>query len=274
MEEFAIQFRNVSKIYKLVGKDKKKSEDKKFYALKQVSFQISKGEVVGILGTNGSGKSTLATILAGISEVDEGEMTVNGEQALIEINTGLNNQLTGLENIELKGALLGLRPQRVKEIIDGVAEFSELGEFLYQPVKKYSSGMRSRLGFSINLCLDPDILIIDEALSVGDKGFANKCLKRMKELKKEDKTIVFISHSLPQVREFCDTALWIEGGEVREYGPVDTVSDHYSDYVEYLNSLSAKEKKEENERKFQKRLILDEKDGFWDKVLSFFQKNL
>ena len=274
MEEFAIQFRNVSKIYKLVGKDKKKSEDKKFYALKQVSFQISKGEVVGILGTNGSGKSTLATILAGISEVDEGEMTVNGEQALIAINTGLNNQLTGLENIELKGALLGLRPQRVKEIIDGVAEFSELGEFLYQPVKKYSSGMRSRLGFSINLCLDPDILIIDEALSVGDKGFANKCLKRMKELKKEDKTIVFISHSLPQVREFCDTALWIEGGEVREYGPVDTVSDHYSDYVEYLNSLSAKDKKEENERKFQKRLILDEKDGFWDKVLSFFQKNL
>ena len=274
MEEFAIQFRNVSKIYKLVGKDKKKSEDKKFYALRQVSFQISKGEVVGILGTNGSGKSTLATILAGISEVDEGEMTVNGEQALIAINTGLNNQLTGLENIELKGALLGLRPQRVKEIIDGVAEFSELGEFLYQPVKKYSSGMRSRLGFSINLCLDPEILIIDEALSVGDKGFANKCLKRMKELKKENKTIVFISHSLPQVREFCDTALWIEGGEVREYGPVDPVSDHYSEYVEYLNSLSAKEKKEENERKFQKRLILDKRDGFWDKVLSFFQKNL
>ncbi len=274
MEEFAIQFRDVSKIYKLVGKDKKKSEDKKFYALRQVSFQISKGEVVGILGTNGSGKSTLATILAGISEVDEGEVTVNGEQALIAINTGLNNQLTGLENIELKGALLGLRPQRVKEIIDGVAEFSELGEFLYQPVKKYSSGMRSRLGFSINLCLDPDILIIDEALSVGDKGFANKCLKRMKELKKENKTIVFISHSLPQVREFCDTALWIEGGEVREYGPVDPVSDHYSEYVEYLNSLSAKEKKEENERKFQKRLILDKRDGFWDKVLSFFQKNL
>ena len=134
--------------------------------------------------------------------------------------------------------------------------------------------MRSRLGFSINLCLDPDILIIDEALSVGDKGFANKCLKRMKELKKENKTIVFISHSLPQVREFCDTALWIEGGEVREYGPVDPVSDHYSEYVEYLNSLSAKEKKEENERKFQKRLILDKRDGFWDKVLSFFQKNL
>lgn len=274
MEECAIEFRDVSKIYKLIGKDKKKSEDKKFYALKQINFKISKGEVVGILGTNGSGKSTMATILAGISEIDEGEMIVNGEQALIAINTGLNNQLTGLENIELKGALLGLKPHRVKEIIDGVADFSELGEFLYQPVKKYSSGMKSRLGFSINLCLDPDILIVDEALSVGDKGFANKCLKRMKELKTEGKTIVFISHSLPQVREFCDTALWIEGGMVREYGKVDPVSDHYSKYVDYLNSLNAQQKKEENDKKFQKRLIVDKKDGFWDKLLTFFQKNL
>ena len=274
MEEYAIEFRNVSKIFKLVGKDKKKAENKKFYALKDVSFKIAKGEVVGILGTNGSGKSTMATILAGISEIDGGEMIVNGEQALIAINTGLNSQLSGLENIELKGALLGLKPQRIKEIIDGVAEFSELGEFLYQPVKKYSSGMKSSLGFSINLCLDPDILIVDEALSVGDKGFANKCLKRMKELKKDGKTIVFISHSLPQVREFCDTALWIEGGVVREYGLVDPVCDHYSEYVEYLNSLNAEQKKEENEKKFQKRLILDEKDGFWEKVLTFFQRNM
>lgn len=274
MEEYAIEFRNVSKIFKLVGKDKKKAENKKFYALKDVSFKIAKGEVVGILGTNGSGKSTMATILAGISEIDGGEMIVNGEQALIAINTGLNSQLSGLENIELKGALLGLKPQGIKEIIDGVAEFSELGEFLYQPVKKYSSGMKSRLGFSINLCLDPDILIVDEALSVGDKGFANKCLKRMKELKKDGKTIVFISHSLPQVREFCDTALWIEGGVVREYGLVDPVCDHYSEYVEYLNSLNAEQKKEENEKKFQKRLILDEKDGFWEKVLTFFQRNM
>ena len=274
MEEYAIEFKNVSKIFKLVGKDKKKAENKKFYALKDVSFKIANGEVVGILGTNGSGKSTMATILAGISEIDGGEMIVNGEQALIAINTGLNSQLSGLENIELKGALLGLKPQRIKEIIDGVAEFSELGEFLYQPVKKYSSGMKSRLGFSINLCLDPDILIVDEALSVGDKGFANKCLKRMKELKKDGKTIVFISHSLPQVREFCDTALWIEGGVVREYGLVDPVCDHYSEYVEYLNSLNAEQKKEENEKKFQKRLILDEKDGFWEKVLTFFQRNM
>ena len=136
MEDYAIEFRNVSKIYKLSGKDKKKSENKMFYALKDVSFRISKGEVVGILGTNGSGKSTMATILAGISEIDSGEMIVNGEQALIAINTGLNNQLTGLENIELKGALLGLKQQRINEIINGVAEFAEVGEFLYQRVEK------------------------------------------------------------------------------------------------------------------------------------------
>lgn len=274
MEAYAIEFKNVSKIYKLSGKDKKKSDNKMFYALKDVSFRIPVGEVVGILGTNGSGKSTMATILAGISEIDEGEMIVNGEQALIAINTGLNNQLTGLENIELKGALLGLKPQRVNEIIEGVAEFAELGEFLYQPVKKYSSGMKSRLGFSINLCLDPDILIIDEALSVGDKGFANKCLKRMKELKTQGKTIVFVSHSLPQVREFCDTALWIEAGMVREYGAVDPVCDHYSEYVERLNKMSPEEKKKENEEKFQKRLALNAKDGFWDKALLFFQKHM
>ena len=273
MEEYAIEFKNVSKIYKLVGKDKKKSENKMFYALKDISFKIHKGEVVGILGTNGSGKSTMATILAGISEIDGGEMIVNGEQALIAINTGLNNQLTGLENIELKGALLGLKPHRISEIINGVADFAELGEFLYQPVKKYSSGMKSRLGFSINLCLDPDILIVDEALSVGDKGFANKCLNRMNELKKDGKTIVFISHSLPQVREFCDTALWIEAGLVREYGEVNVVSDHYSEYVDRLNKMSPAEKKKENEEKFQKRVITDAKDGFWDKLLMFFQKN-
>lgn len=199
--EMAIQFKNVSKIYKLKRKDKEVTKDQKtqyFYALKDISFEVRKGQVLGILGTNGSGKSTMALVLSGIASPDEGEIIVNGEQALVAINTGLNKELTGLENIELKGALLGLTKKKVKEITAGVIEFSEIGDFLYQPVKKYSSGMKSRLGFSINLCLDPDILIIDEALSVGDKGFAQKCLGRMNELKEEGKTIIFISHSLPR----------------------------------------------------------------------------
>lgn len=266
-QEYAIEFNNVSKIYSLKSKDKKNSDDKRFYALKDISFKIPKGEVVGILGTNGSGKSTMSVVLAGISQVDEGEMVVHGEQALIAINTGLNQQLTGLENIELKGALLGLSKKRIQEITDGVIEFAEIGDFLYQPVKKYSSGMKSRLGFSINLCLDPDILIVDEALSVGDKGFAQKCIDKMKELKSQGKTIVFISHSLPQVRDFCDTAMWIEGGMLKEYGDIDEVCDHYAEYVDYYNKLSNADKKKERDTKFEKRIIKEkEKRSFFKKI--------
>ena len=266
-KECAIEFKQVSKIYRLKSKDKKHLTDKRFYALKKISFRIPKGEVVGILGTNGSGKSTMSIILAGISEVDEGEMIVNGEQALIAINTGLNQQLTGLENIQLKGALLGLSKKRIQEITDGVIEFAEIGDFLYQPVKKYSSGMKSRLGFSINLCLNPDILIVDEALSVGDKGFAQKCIDKMKSLKKEGKTIVFISHSLPQVRDFCDTAMWIEGGMLKEYGEINEVCDHYATYVDYYNSLDNESKKKERDLKFEKRIIPNNhKKGFFSKL--------
>lgn len=254
-KENAIEFQNVSKIYSLKSQDKKNKNDKMFYALKNISFEIPKGEVVGILGTNGSGKSTLSMILSGISSVDEGSMSVDGEQALIAINTGLNNQLTGYENIELKGALLGLSKKRIKELTNGVIEFAEIGEFLYQPVKKYSSGMKSRLGFSINMCLDPEILIVDEALSVGDKGFANKCIEKMVELKDQGKTIIFISHSLPQVRSFCDTAMWIEGGELREYGDIKEVSDNYSKFIDEYNEMSPAEKKKLNELRFAKRLI-------------------
>ncbi len=254
-KDYAIEFQNVSKIYSLKSKDKKNKNGKKFYALKDISFQIPKGEVVGILGTNGSGKSTLSMILSGISAIDEGTMDVNGEQALIAINTGLNNQLTGYENIELKGALLGLSKKKIKELTDGVIEFAEIGDFLYQPVKKYSSGMKSRLGFSINMCLDPEILIVDEALSVGDKGFANKCIKKMTELKEQGKTIIFISHSLPQVKSFCDTAMWIEGGEMRAYGDINSVSEEYSKFIDKYNAMSASEKKKLNDERFKRRTV-------------------
>lgn len=264
-QQYAIEFRNVSKIYSLKSKQKGHKMNKRFYALKDISFQIPKGEVVGVLGTNGSGKSTMSVVLAGISEVDEGEMIVQGEQALIAVNTGLNNQLTGMENIELKCAMLGLNKKRIEEIKQGVIDFAEIGDFLYQPVKKYSSGMKSRLGFSINLALDPDIMIIDEALSVGDKGFAQKCINKMNELKDKGKTIIFVSHSLPQVRSFCTKALWIEGGMLKEYGEINEVCDHYNDYVEYYNSLPDKEKKKIRDEKFAKRVI-DKKPSFLDRL--------
>ncbi len=265
MKEYAIEFKNVSKIFTLKSKGKKK-KNKSFYALKDISFSIEKGEVVGILGTNGSGKSTMSVILAGISDIDSGEMIINGEQALIAINTGLNAQLTGLENIELKGALLGLSKKRIKEITDGVIEFAEIGDFLYQPVKTYSSGMKSRLGFSINLCLDPDILIVDEALSVGDKGFAQKCIRKMEELKAQGKTIIFISHSLPQVRSFCTKAMWIEAGMLKEYGEINEVCDHYAEYVDYYNSLTAAQKKKERDEKFKKRVFENKKKGLFARI--------
>lgn len=268
--QYAIELNHVSKIYELKKKDKKiKEKAERFYALKDINLKIKKGDVVGILGTNGSGKSTISMILAGISDIDEGSIVVNGEQALISINTGLNQQLTGKENIELKGALLGLKKKRIQEITEGVIEFAELGDFLYQPVKKYSSGMKSRLGFSISLALNPDIFIVDEALSVGDKGFAKKCLNRMMKLRdEENKTILFISHTLPQVREFCKSAIWIEGGKLVEAGEVNEVCDHYSAYVDELNALSDKEKKKKLEEKFQERLIIDnKKSGILNKML-------
>lgn len=267
--EYAVEMEHVSKIYKLKkkeGKEKTKSSNY-FYALKDISLKIEKGDVVGILGTNGSGKSTISVVLAGISDIDEGNLTINGEQALISINTGLNQQLTGLENINLKGALLGFKKKKIQEITDDVIEFAELGDFLYQPVKKYSSGMKSRLGFSISLALDPDIFLVDEALSVGDKGFAQKCLDRMKQLRDEKgKTILFISHSLPQVREFCKSAIWIEGGQLVECGEVNEVCDHYSEYVEKLNKIPEQEKKRILEDKFKERLIVEPPKSILSKI--------
>ena len=162
-----------------------------------------------------------------------------------------------------------MKKSRIEEIKQTVIDFAEIGDFLYQPVKKYSSGMKSRLGFSINLALNPDILIVDEALSVGDKGFAQKCIDKMNELKESGKTIVFISHSLPQVRDFCDSALWIEGGLLKEYGEVNEICDHYAAYVEYYNSLSNADKKKLLNEKFEKRVVpASKKDSFINKLFS------
>lgn len=255
-DNIAVQFEHVDKIFKLESKKRKRFEKKQsFYALKDITFTIEKGSVVGILGSNGSGKSTLSNILAGISMQDNGTVNINGEQSLIAIQAGLNTQLTGLENIELKGALLGLSKKRISEIKDGVADFAELGDFLYQPVKKYSSGMKSRLGFSISICLNPDIIIVDEALSVGDKSFASKCLKKMNELKQSGKTIFFISHSISQVRDFCEQGIWIEGGKLKEYGAIEEVADHYEEYIDSFKKMSDKDVKKYKKEVFESRLV-------------------
>ncbi len=255
-KKYAVEFNNASKIFKLKSSHGDNADVKKmFYALRDISFKIEQGEVVGVLGSNGSGKSTLSAILAGVSEVDEGEVKINGEQALIAINAGLNNQLTGYENIELKGALLGLSKKRVKEITEGVIEFAELGDFLNQPVKNYSSGMKARLGFSISINLDPDIVIIDEALSVGDSAFSAKCLSKINEFKENGKTIFFISHSLNQVKSFCNKGLWIEGGKLKQYGEIQDVAKNYNDYLESYKKLNNKEKNAARDKIFKERVF-------------------
>ncbi|WP_455540007.1 ABC transporter ATP-binding protein [Terrisporobacter sp.] len=251
-KNYAVQFKNVSKIYKM--KEKNKSSNNYFYALKDISFSVEKGEIVGILGTNGSGKSTVSNILSGIISPDKGEAIINGEQALIAIKSGLNNKLTGIENIEFKGALLGFNKKKIEQIKKEVIEFSELGDYINQPVKSYSSGMKSRLGFSISINIDADIIIIDEALSVGDASFNEKCFDKINELKESGKTIFFVSHSLSEIKKYCTKALWIEGGVFKAYGEVEEVSKDYVAFVNEYKSKSPKEKKLFKKEVFKNRL--------------------
>lgn len=253
--EYAVEFRNVSKLYNLKNKAKDCNQQR-FYALKDISFTIKKGEIVGFLGTNGSGKSTLFKMLSGLSEPSKGEVITNGVTSLIAIKSGLKKQLTGLENIELKGALLGLSKKQIQESINSIVEFSELGDFIHQPVKSYSSGMKSRLGFSISVSMDPDIILIDEALSVGDAAFNSKCFNKIKELQQSGKTILFVSHSINEIKKICTSAIWIESGKLVSVGDINHVIKEYSNYMDDLKSKSNKDREQIRKEKFEERIIL------------------
>lgn len=251
--KYAVEFKDVHKIYKIKDKNNK-SSNKMFCALKGVNFKVEKGEIVGILGSNGSGKSTASNIISGIVSPDLGEAIIDGEQALIAIKSGLNNQLTGIENIEFKGALLGFNKSKIEKIKKEVIEFSELGDFINQPVKSYSSGMKSRLGFSISINIDADIIIIDEALSVGDTSFNEKCFDKIQELKESGKTIFFVSHSLSEIKKYCTKGLWIEGGVFRGYDDVDIISKEYSNFTKEYKAKTAEEKKAFKAKVYKNRL--------------------
>ncbi|MED0969755.1 teichoic acids export ABC transporter ATP-binding subunit TagH [Bacillus paramycoides] len=252
---YKVKFEHVTKKYKMYKKpsDKLKdlffkSEDGEYhYALNNVSFEVPEGEIVGIVGLNGSGKSTLSNLIAGVTIPNKGKVTIKGSAALIAISSGLNGQLTGLENIELKGLMMGLTKEQIKEITPKVIEFADIGKFIYQPVKTYSSGMKSRIGFAISVHINPDILVIDEALSVGDQTFTKKCLDKMNEFKEQGKTIFFISHSLSQVKNFCTKALWLHYGQFKEYGDVHEVVGHYEGFLKKYNQMTAEEREKQKE---------------------------
>lgn len=279
---------NVSKSYQMYTKqsDKlldiflpnKKKSNRNFNALNNVSFEIYEGETVGIIGINGSGKSTLSNLLAEVMPPSSGILTINGETSLIAINAGLNKQLSGLENIELKCLMLGMKKDQIKKLTPQIVDFADLGHFIDQPVKNYSSGMKSRLGFAISAYTDPDILIVDEALSVGDKTFYKKCLNRIDEFKAEGKTIIFISHSLSQMRSISDRVLWLHHGKVREFGAAKEVLDNYDKFIKWFNNLSKQEQKEYKQEKLLEQSIADAPNRRHNKIkkkqkntLPFFQ---
>ena len=200
----------------------------RFTALKNISFEVSSGETVGIIGKNGAGKSTILGLLAGVLKPSSGQVTVAGRIApLLELGAGFHPELSGRENILLNGILLGMLKREVEEKIDSIIEFSELEKFIDQPIRTYSSGMLARLGFSVAVHCEPDILLLDEVLSVGDQDFQKKCIEKMLGFKRSGKTIIFVSHSAQQIEEICDRVIWIEKGKVELSGNVEEVLPNY-----------------------------------------------
>ena len=224
MSEIAISVNNISKMYKLyenpmdrlkesLGLTRKKRY-KEHYALNNVSFQVKKGETVGIIGTNGSGKSTILKIITGVLNPTQGEVVVDGRiSALLELGAGFNGEYSGIENVYLNGQMIGFSKEEIDAKLQDILDFADIGEFIHQPVKTYSSGMFVRLAFAVAINIEPEILIVDEALSVGDVFFQAKCYRKFEEFKEMGKTILFVSHDLSSIGKYCDRVVLLNKGE-------------------------------------------------------------
>lgn len=221
-----------------------------FWALKNISFRVNKGDRLGILGLNGAGKSTLLKIIAGVLKASEGELQIKGKIVpLLELGAGFDAQYTGVENIYLYGAVLGYQKEFISEKFDEIVEFSELGDFINVPVKNYSSGMKARLGFSIATIMDPEILILDEVLSVGDAKFRKKSEKRIQAMFEKGVTVLFVSHSIEQIRRICDRAIILDKGVLVADGPVEEVCNLYEEkFVEDKPAKKPKKKKKKKKK--------------------------
>lgn len=236
--DVALSVKNISKCYLIYGRPQDRLKQsifrnrqyfREFWALKDVSFDIKKGETVGIIGCNGSGKSTLLQIIAGTLTPSSGEVKVNGRvAALLELGSGFNPDFTGRENVFMNGAILGISREEMESRFDEIASFADIGEFIEQPVKTYSSGMAVRLAFAVQAIVPKEVLIVDEALAVGDGRFQLKCFERIKAMKEAGTTILLVSHDLQSVRQFCDTAMLFDKGILLEVGVPNVIVNHYT----------------------------------------------
>lgn len=270
MEGYAIRINDITKIYNLYQKPfdrlkesmnfSKKKFGKEFFALDGITVDILEKQAIGIIGTNGSGKSTLLKIICGVLTPTSGSIEINGKvSALLELGAGFNPEYTGIENIYLNGTLMGYTNNQIDEKLDQIMEFADIGEFIYQPVKTYSSGMFARLAFAVSINVEPDILIVDEALSVGDIRFQQKCFRKMEEIKKE-KTVLMVSHDLGAIGKFCDKVIWVENGKLMEYGEPKEIIKKYQAYLMESKIVNTKKntdaKIDNNDKNLQK---IDEK---------------
>lgn len=263
-EDVMIEIKNLSKVYHLYEKPMDRLKEalsithktyhKEHYALHDVNLNIKKGESIGIVGVNGSGKSTLLKIITGVLNPTKGEVKTNGKiAALLELGAGFNPEYTGMENIYLNGTMMGYTEAEMKERVQAIIDFADIGDFVYQPVKTYSSGMFARLAFAVSINVDPEILIVDEALSVGDMRFQIKCMEKMKEMMRGGTTVLFVSHDINAIRRFCTRVVWMRKGKIQEQGDVNEISDIYLDFLkigeEFYEETLKEESMENEERK-------------------------
>ncbi len=257
-ENIAIQVDHLSKMYKLYDKPsdrfkeamgiKKKRYYKEHYALRDVSMDVKQGECVGIIGTNGSGKSTILKIITGTLNPTAGSVTVNGRiSALLELGAGFNMEYTGIENIYLNGTMMGFAREEIDQRLEGILQFADIGEFVHQPVKTYSSGMFVRLAFAVAINIDPEILIVDEALSVGDVFFQAKCYHKFEEFKRMGKTILFVSHDLGSVAKYCDRVILLNQGVKAAEGNPKEIIDIYKQILVGKDGGTSNQQEQEKE---------------------------
>lgn len=255
MEDIAISVEHVSKIYKLYDKPTdrmkeslgltRKKLSKDHYALNDLNFQVKKGETVGIIGTNGAGKSTILKIITGVLNPSSGNVNINGRiSALLELGAGFNMEYTGIENVYLNGTMIGFSKEEIDAKMDDILKFADIGDFVYQPCKTYSSGMFVRLAFAVAINIEPEILIVDEALSVGDVFFQSKCYKKFEEFKQAGKTILFVSHDLSSISKYCDRVVLLnQGTKLAEGAPKEMVDMYKKVLVHQLDEATDEDEK-------------------------------